>query len=774
MSRGPDPILEPRDYSKHFFVLSVILAIATGWAVYDEFVSRRTYVHFQREFNQLEISRLEAQLTSRADDGTEELKALEQQLARVRARGSREIRQVVNDELGIGGAYTFGTVDRCPSCHLAVDRSGFEADAPEPPRVAFQTHPQLERWSPSHPMADFGCTVCHGGEGRSTRFVGGAENALVPGKDEPHGLRSNPALALLRGELVQASCHKCHANQEWLQWGIGPDELTGLPVAQRAAPVYEQGKALFADKGCAACHLASGTPAYSRPIGPELRRVRHKVRPEWLVAWIRNPREFRPDTRMPVFHFDETIGGGPGVHERRALAVAAYLWQNAAAASETAGSYPGGGSPARGRELVGSLGCLACHTVSSPEGREGILQASRLEDVGAKVAAPDWIWSWIQQPRWHADTTTMPEFQLSPGEARDITAYLWESASQAPAVDPSLRASLEDPELADAGRVVIEQSGCSACHLVEGLPAERNGPELTSFGEKTLDELAFGTSAVPRSWEAWTRGKLSDSREFLDERSSVWMPTYGLEASEVTALTVFLRSQADARVPTHMKQAPTDRVAVIARGRRLLREHRCLSCHQIEGRGGTLAELFWEDPSLWAPILDGVGLKLRGDYLRSYLRQPLAVRPWLRARMPRPNLSTEEIEDLVAYFRAIANVRHDDLPPEAPQEAIARGLKLFETNQCVKCHVYEGKIPSDEPGVQNGPELTLVPTRMRAPGVEAWLRAPQEMMPGTAMPSYSHSFDPDTGEIAPLRVTSDQEVADIVSFLFYGPQAVRR
>jgi cytochrome c2 len=624
-------------------------------------------------------------------------------------------------------------------------------------------------------MADFGCTVCHGGEGRATRFVGGVANALVAGKDEPHGLRSNPDLALLRGAFVQASCHKCHADQEWLQWEVAPDEETGLPVAQRAAPVYEQGKALFADKGCAACHLASGTVADSPPIGPELNRIGDKVRPEWLVAWIRDPREFRPDTRMPVFHFDETSGGDPRVHELRALAVAAYLWQNAAAATPgPAGFYPGGGSPARGRELVVALGCLACHTLDSPEGRQGILQASRLEDVGAKVATADWIWNWIQQPRWHAATSTMPAFRLSPDEARDITAYLWQSASRAPAVDPSLRASLEDPELADAGRVVIEQSGCPACHRVEGLPAQRIGPELTSFGEKTVEELPFGSSDAPRSWEGWTRGKLADSRAFLDQRSFAWMPTYRLDDGEVTALTVFLRSQATARVPGQMKQALTGRVKVIARGRRLLRERRCLGCHQIEGRGGGLAELFWEDPSLWPPILDGVGLKLRGDYLRGFLREPRSVRPWLRVRMPQMNLSSEEIEDLVAYFRAIANVRHDDLPPRAPEERVEQGRKLFEINQCVSCHLFEGRIPPGELGVRNGPELTVIPTRMRAPGVEAWLRAPQEMMPGTAMPSYSHSFDPDTGEITPLRETSDQEVADIVSFLFYGRQAVHR
>ena len=30
--------------------------------------------------------------------------------------------------------------------------------------------------------------------------------------------------------------------------------------------------------------------------------------------------------------------------------------------------------------------------------------------------------------------------------------------------------------------------------------------------------------------------------------------------------------------------------------------------------------------------------------------------------------------------------------------------------------------------------------------VEAWLRVPQQMMPGTLMPAYFHSFDPDADE----------------------------
>ncbi len=36
MSRAPDPILESRNYSLRFFVLSAMLVVATGWVVYDE------------------------------------------------------------------------------------------------------------------------------------------------------------------------------------------------------------------------------------------------------------------------------------------------------------------------------------------------------------------------------------------------------------------------------------------------------------------------------------------------------------------------------------------------------------------------------------------------------------------------------------------------------------------------------------------------------------------------------------------------------------------
>ena len=59
-------------------------------------------------------------------------------------------------------------MDRCQSCHLAIDRVGYE-EYPQP----FTTHPNLDAYvgsSSSHPVGRFGCTVCHEGMGQSINF----------------------------------------------------------------------------------------------------------------------------------------------------------------------------------------------------------------------------------------------------------------------------------------------------------------------------------------------------------------------------------------------------------------------------------------------------------------------------------------------------------------------------------------------------------------------------------------------------------------------------
>src|SRR5262249_40016372 len=47
---------------------------------------------------------------------------------------------------------------------------------------------------------------------------------------------------------------------------------------------------------------ALNPPGQQRKVGPSLRRLTEKSNPEWAAKWIKDPRGFRPDTKMPHFY----------------------------------------------------------------------------------------------------------------------------------------------------------------------------------------------------------------------------------------------------------------------------------------------------------------------------------------------------------------------------------------------------------------------------------------------------------------------------------------
>ena len=57
-------------------------------------------------------------------------------------------------------------VDRCQSCHIGIDKKGFE-DAPQP----FRTHSNFEQIILKHPPDKLGCTPCHEGQGAAVSSV---------------------------------------------------------------------------------------------------------------------------------------------------------------------------------------------------------------------------------------------------------------------------------------------------------------------------------------------------------------------------------------------------------------------------------------------------------------------------------------------------------------------------------------------------------------------------------------------------------------------------
>jgi cbb3-type cytochrome oxidase cytochrome c subunit len=519
--------------------------------------------------------------------------------------------------------------DRCQTCHLAADRKGFE-DAPEP----FRTHPRLDLFvggSSPHPIDRFGCTPCHGGRDRAVEFVYAAHTPDTPEQRETwektHGwerehLWDYPMLARSRTE---AGCLKCHQG------------VARVPEAPR----LDRGIALVERSGCFGCHKIRGFTDL-RKIGPPLVRITSKTNPEWLARWIKNPKAFRPSTRMPRL-FGLENNREPGDAEREdaeVIGIVAYLTEKAEKISYP--PLPGRGDPGRGERLVKTVGCMGCHAIERDEVKADALQARNrgeapdpvawerrfgpdLSRVGSK-ARPEWIYQWIRNPKASFPETRMPNLRLSEQEALDITAYLMtlkdESPAEARVVPPKSQPESRDATLLaylsqrlppeDArqqierlsgrqrdvllGERTIARYGCFGCHLIPGFETTPAiGTDLSEEGSKHPDLLFFGYVPIEHTSPAWFFEKLKEPRSF--DRGKVArfydrlrMPQFGFTDEEAQAITIVLQGLTREKMPLESVRRLAARDQAVEEGRKIVRDFNCQGCHILDGSGGAIRE----------------------------------------------------------------------------------------------------------------------------------------------------------------------------------------
>jgi len=186
-------------------------------------------------------------------------------------------------------------VDRCATCHLAADDPRFTGVA-EP----LKTHPYSAamgdvnrngRWERRHKFSDFGCTVCHGGQGR------GLETQYSHGEDEfwPEPLsgyvtqanwRKDFSPHLLGKEYMESNCAQCHTDENF----------AGTPNVTR-------GRKLFYAMNCYGCHKIDGLSEGT--LGPDLTEAGRKYKIDYLWESIVEPRANLDTSFMPNFHLNE-------------------------------------------------------------------------------------------------------------------------------------------------------------------------------------------------------------------------------------------------------------------------------------------------------------------------------------------------------------------------------------------------------------------------------------------------------------------------------------
>ena len=67
------------------------------------------------------------------------------------------------------------------------------------------------------------------------------------------------------------------------------------------------GKQMFDAYQCALCHATrEGEPLTDAIVAPNLILAKERLRPEWMLAWMIDPQELQPGTKMPnFFSFNE-------------------------------------------------------------------------------------------------------------------------------------------------------------------------------------------------------------------------------------------------------------------------------------------------------------------------------------------------------------------------------------------------------------------------------------------------------------------------------------
>ena len=294
--------------------------------------------------------------------------------------------------------------------------------------------------------------------------------------------------------------------------------------------------------------------------------------------------------------------------------------------------------------------------------------------IGNKVSG-EWLFGWLKNPRAYNPDTRMPSLRLTDGEAEDITAYLQTLRDGGYQGVPVPSYDRPNDYLVSQGEYWIRTYGCFGCHEIPGMEKEGrlfSSVALTTFGAKDASELAFGDATeLPETWEAWTLGKLTNSRRYETKQVIQRMPDFAMGEEDARLTSMLLDHGMGAKSKKEYREKTDDRRERLEAGRTLIDHYNCTGCHIVEGRGGDI-RAYIADKGYQPPILTPEGAKVQSDWLFKFIREPYPIRPWLKVRMPTFGMTAPEITAINQYFMAYNGVvapfhyvKVEDLDPES-------------------------------------------------------------------------------------------------------------
>lgn len=502
-----------------------------------------------------------------------------------------QLRQIVNPALR--------TTDRCVSCHVSMGAgeqsvSGHEILRPHPPVV--------------HDPAEFGCTVCHGGQGQATE------------RADAHGDVHFWPEPMLPAKFGYAGCGTCHAP-------------LGIPNRDG----YRQARLVFERLDCLACHRVDGRGATIRPggggmEGPDLSHAGVKG---YDRDWYRKHLEQRD--KAVAGPWRDSFGPVPDP-DREALDT--YL-----------ATLVGAPGLMEAKSVFHSTGCLGCHKVSGVGGDEGpeLTRAGEKDpgqvdftNVPGNQSLKNWIAEHFRSPVAVVVGSQMPVVGLPERDIELLTMYtLSLRRRDLPETflpkDRVRVVRFGEREFASDGATIFG-AFCAGCHGPDGLG--RRSPGMPAFpSPANPDFLALASDEFIR--ETVRRGRPGRRMPGWGDKEG------GLRPDEIDKVVAHLRQLGGVSAPA--AAAATKAAGDAATGTRLFAAA-CAGCHGPEGLGG-------EGPALNNPVLLA---SATDEFLIETIargRRGTAMEGYLDPSVARRTLSRGEIESIVTFIRSLQGVK---------------------------------------------------------------------------------------------------------------------
>jgi mono/diheme cytochrome c family protein len=605
--------------------------------------------------------------------------------------------------------------DRCTTCHQGIAQPSLaDATVPQP----FRAHPPIP-----HHVRDWGCTVCHRGQGPATEVSEAHETTLA--WEQP----------ILPAHFLQASCGSCHR------------------ADTKETPQLSRGRELLAHLNCQGCHKLNDL---ERPaLGPNLSSVGYKVQREWIYKWLKEPRtildkdgnvvvngyETEDEPRMPRFRLKED--------ELRALS--GFLSVQKAKPIEKYNLNPSVvGAWSKKPELLSDgevrfrqMMCTTCHSLAVIRAGEtkmiGGEIGPELTKVGSKINE-EWLIAWLRNPKSYLEHSNMPRYGWSDEDLYKVSQYVMNKLTDSDLLTNVPQLGPATDEEIKYGKRLFAEKGCASCHELNGIgPLKDFGPDLTALGAKNASELEFSKAKIDHNLVSYIQAKLQDP---VSVNPAARMPQYNWNQADLEAVTTALLSQtgpAPTSALQHLvlprKEASFQPVGAFAQ---VYERYKCYACHRFNGYGGTLA-----------PDLSYEGSRAQKKWIADFLKNPQTIRPTLTLRMPQFNMPEKDAETAAEYLSLA--VQKPDIDPESvdahqftPTMA-SMGKQLYEVKyQCQSCHTIGAT------GGYVGPNLNNAGNWLTPAWTEAWLKNPQALLPES---------------IEPRRNFTDEEIKAITAYL---------